>query len=149
MNKKFFLLALFFLAVVTLTSAQDCRTIVLPHVGFNEKMLDVMPDEKINWHCQFSKNSFYVTDKLPTGALVFDIAQLKSVRNNQNLPEDFKVDLLSLSYYEYNFFDFQAQDIKATIYFRTPESEYEYLAVRPIADAHRLADEALLNNGKK
>lgn len=149
MNKKFFLLALFFLGVASIASAQDCRTIVLPHVGYNEKMLDVMPDEKINWHCQFSKNSFYVTDKLPDGALVFDIVQLKSVRNNQNLPQNFQVDLSTLSYYEYNFFDFQAVDIKATVFFRTPESEHEYLAVRPIADAHRLADEAVLNNDKK
>lgn len=148
MNKKFLFLGLFFLGLVSFSSAQDCKTIVLPHVGYNEKMLDVMPVEKINWHCQFSKNSFYVTDKLPTGALVFDISELKSVRTNKNLPSNFSVDLLTLSYYEYNFFDFQATDLKATVYFRTPGSQYEYLAVRPIADAHRLADEAILNNDK-
>lgn len=149
MSKKLFLSTILIVLFGTIASAQDCRSIVLPHVGYNQKILDVMPQEKIDWHCQFSKNSFYFTNNAPEGALVFNISQLKSVRDQQNLSEDFQVDLSTLSYYAYNFFDFQAQDIKATVYFRINNSKYDYLAVRPIAEAHGLADEALRNNDVK
>ena len=108
---------------------RDCRQIVLPHTGYNQTILNNMPEEKIQWYCRYSANSFFVTDTVPVGATIYNISDLVSVQTGNNLDQSFVVDLETLSYYAYNFWDFQVPNGDLTIYFRTPSSERAYLGV--------------------
>lgn len=118
----------------------DCHAIVLPHLGYNEDAYFDMPQEKIDWHCQFSTNSFFVADSLPENARIFNIEQLKSKKDGKNLTAEFVVDLTTMSIYAYNFEDYQIQYPEETIFFRTPASEHHYLGVRSYIEAMRLTN---------
>ena len=123
------LIVMMTVAVTVSAQTRDCRQIVLPHVGYNQAQLDNMPAEKIEWYCRYSANSFFVTDTLPAGAPVYDISALVSVHTGSNLTNEFVVNLETLSYYAYNFWDFQVPNGDQTIFFRTPASRHAYLGV--------------------
>lgn len=116
--------------------AQDCKTIVEPLIIMRDLDTNTYPAEKLDLFCQISANQFYMTNEVPKNAKVFNITQLRNVLTGENIPEDFVVDLNTLSYYRYNFLDFQVQDFEHTIYFQVGrKSDKTYLAVRSVVEA--------------
>lgn len=125
--------------------AQDCKDIVLPHVNYNMVKLSNMSEAKIAWYCTFSKNSFFLTNEVPTGAKVYNICDLTFKRTGEHPKDNFQVDLTKLSYYAYNFDEFQYQNYHSTIYFHTPHSTYKYLGVYSIGDTFKRTDAEVKN----
>ncbi len=117
--------------------AQNCDEIVLPHVNYDRAKLEQMPKEKVQWYCDFSRNSFFVTNEVPAGSVVHDIRDVVNKRNGAHIANGFVVDLSQLSYYAYNFNEFQYQNYEKTIYFHTPGSTYKYLGLYSINETHR------------
>ena len=140
MNKLFLLALLSVFGCVPTLMAQDCDEIVLPHVGYDRAKLELMPKEKIHWYCNYSKNSFFVTNEVPAGSIVRDIRDVVYKRTGKKIGEGFVVDLSKLSYYAYNFQEFQYENYDKTIYFHTPGSTYKYLGLYSINETYRRAD---------
>ena len=120
--------------------AQDCDEIVLPHVGYDRAKLELMPKEKIRWYCNYSKNSFFVTNDVPEGSVVRDIRDVVYKRTGEKIGEGFVVDLTKMSYYAFNFSEFQYENYGKTIYFYTPSSKYKYLGLYSMDETYRRAD---------
>lgn len=110
--------------------AQDCEAIVAPYLQLNNIQRADYPEPKFEWRCNFSHNTFFVADEVPTGATVFSITALTNLITDQHLTASFVVDLDKISYWAYDFINFQAQDYHRTIYFETPQSSHRYLGVR-------------------
>lgn len=142
MMKKI-LYSLIFASAVVLSAnlqAQDCEEIVLPHVGYNRAKLELMPKEKVQWYCTYSKSSFFLTNDIPAGSVVMDIRDVVYKRTGEHLKADFVVDLTTLSYFAYNFEEFQYQNYNKTIYFHTPNSTYKYLGLYTKEDTYKRAE---------
>ncbi|MBQ0016842.1 MAG: hypothetical protein KBT04_07660 [Bacteroidales bacterium] len=111
------------------SEVEACKAIVAPQ--FEDKsVLDIMPIEKLQWHCAFSHNSFYESDTIPADAVEYDIEVVSRYDNGEALPHSFVVDLTTLSYYAYNFHDFRYRHYEQPICFRTPSSSHPYLVMR-------------------
>lgn len=125
--------------------AQDCNAIVLPMFGNDPAVMANTPDDKIAYWCYFSQASFYESDTVPAGVDVYNISQVREAHGTTYLSQDYVVDLTTLSYFAYNFTDFQHQYSKGnvTLCFSTPSSTHPYLVLRSIDDATRMAIEAL------
>lgn len=116
--------------------AQDCNAILAPYIVLNNIDTNSYPIEKLEYFCQLSSAHFYITDRTPKRAKVFEISELKDYLTGQNLPQNVDIDLNNLSYYRYNFYDFQRLDFKNTVYFRIGKrSENRFLAVRSEIEA--------------
>ncbi len=140
MKKILLCLAIPCLCALQNLMAQDCDEIVLPHVGYDRAKLELMPKDKIRWYCTYSKNSFFVTNDVPEGSVVRDIRDVVYKRTGQKIGEGFVVDLGKLSYYAYNFAEFQYENYGKTIYFHTPASTYKYLGLYSMEETYRRAD---------
>ncbi|MBO4752370.1 MAG: hypothetical protein J5526_06440 [Bacteroidales bacterium] len=137
MKKLFSAILLFSAIAFTLNvNAQNCDEIVLPHVNYDRAKLEQMPQDKVQWYCNFSRNSFFVTNDVPAGSVVHDIRDVVYKRTGAKVGEGFVVDLANLSYYAYNFSEFQYQNYEKTIYFHTPGSTYNYLGLYSINETH-------------
>lgn len=134
------LVGIFALSFMNYAVAQDCDEIVLPHVGYNTSKLATMSTEKVQWYCNYSKNSFFLTNEIPVGATVYDISEVKSRRNGEKLASTFVVNLKKLSYYAYNFDEFQYKNYHKVIYFHTPNSTYKYLGLYTITETFKRTD---------
>ncbi len=138
---RFLVLSLFFifLAASPLAAQQrDCHKIVLPAINYDEERIGDLPEEKMREICDFSYYSFFVVDEIPSNAVVYNISDVVSVRDSVAFPSDYVVDLSTLSIYAYNFEDFRFKHENMVVYFRTPASEHQYLALRPYLQALRL-----------
>lgn len=132
------------LAVMTLAigvsglKAQDCRAIVLPMFNGDEARLDSYPVEKLEWHCKYARNAFYVSDTVPAGAVVMSITEVRNRQTGEYMTNETSIDLESLSYYAYTFRDQQYRYPKGnvTICFTTPGSEHPYLVMRSIDETY-------------
>ena len=137
MKKLFSAILLFSAIAFTLNvNAQNCDEIVLPHVNYDRAKLEQMPQDKVQWYCNFSRNSFFVTNDVPAGSVVHDIRDVVYKRTGAKVGEGFVVDLANLSYYAYNFSEFQYQNYEKTIYFHTPGSTYNYHGLYSINETH-------------
>ena len=135
---KRILLTILLLTVFSVSlCAQNCDEIVLPHVNYDRAKLEQMPKDKVQWYCNFSRNSFFVTNDVPAGSVVHDIRDVVYKKTGAKIGEGFVVNLESLSYYAYNFSEFQYQNYEKTIYFHTPGSTYKYLGLYSINETHR------------
>lgn len=137
---KKFLTAILLLPAIAFTlnvNAQNCDEIVLPHVNYDRAKLEQMPKDKLQWYCNFSRNSFFVANDVPAGSIVHDIRDVVYKKTGDKVGEGFVVNLESLSYYAYNFSEFQYQNYEKTIYFHTPGSKYKYLGLYSINETHR------------
>lgn len=135
---KRILLTILLLTVFSVSlCAQNCDEIVLPHVNYDRAKLEQMPKDKVRWYCNFSRNSFFVTNDVPAGSVVHDIRDVVYKKTGAKIGEGFMVNLESLSYYAYNFSEFQYQNYDKTIYFHTPGSTYKYLGLYSINETHR------------
>lgn len=126
--------------------AQDCDEIVLPYVGYDRAKLELMPKAKVQWYCDYSRNSFFLTNDVPEGSIVRDIRDVVYKRTGEKIGEGFVVDLSKLSYFAYNFAEFQYENYDKTIYFHTPGSTYKYLGLYSMNETYRRADVPAKNN---
>lgn len=123
-------------------SAQNCEEIVLPHINYNRDVLEIMPAEKMDWYCRYSQSAFFLTDKVPSDAIVYDLTELVCKRDNAHVAADFMVDLNTFSYYAYNFYDFQIRTQHDQIYFRLNRGDsHKYLGVRTLLQMQQIANE--------
>ncbi|MBQ9417238.1 MAG: hypothetical protein IJU19_01525 [Bacteroidales bacterium] len=129
-------------------SAQNCREILLPYFDYDADELEHYPAEKLDWHCRFARSAFFEADTVPWGMDVYRISDVKEKESGEPLPDDFKVDLSTMSYYAYNFADFQKRYRRndVTICFETPGSAHPYLVLRSVVEMRRLADSKLDSN---
>lgn len=121
--------------------AQDCQAILLPYFGSAERM-QACPAEKQQYHCIWARAAFYESDTLPAGAELHSITEVKHKTTGVALPASYVVDLNTLSYYAYNFYDgFQAMYYRndRTFCFSTPASTHPYLVLRPIDEVNAIA----------
>lgn len=115
--------------------AQDCRTIVLPMCNYNEDEYEMIPEDKLEIHCAYSRNMFYFADEWKEGNPIYNIWDVRENRSGNMLDKNVKINLDSLSYYAYNFIEFHARHNGKEIYFYTPQSEHKYLVMRTTNDA--------------
>lgn len=118
--------------------AQNCDAIMLPYFGGDADRMAEYPAEKLDWRCRYARNAFYVSDTVPMFANVYSIADVKDIVTGENLPENFVVDLTTLSYYGYTFQQLQLQykDTHEELCFRTPGSEHPYLVLRSLYEMY-------------
>ena len=140
MKRIVFLVALMMGAISL--KAQSCETIMLPYFNGDVMAMNDYPDEKFEWRCAFARAAFYVSDEIPAGAEVYQITSVVSKEDGVSLPQDYQVDLTTLSYYAYNFKELQLQYPKGnvTICFSTPASEHPYLVLRSLDEMYAIAE---------
>lgn len=146
MKKMIFAAAL--MMVATGLKAQDCDALVLPWFGNDRVAMEKYKAEapyKFEWRCAFAQAAFYEADSIPEGAEVFKISEVKNKFTGAPLNANYRVDLATLSYYAYTFFDFQLRYPTGdqTLCFATPGSEHPYLVLRSTSDMHALANEMM------
>jgi hypothetical protein len=72
---------------------------------------------------------------------VYDISEVTDLIARRHLDGNFKVNLEEMSYYAYNFLDFQQKNDKRTVYFRLNDNNnYKYLAVRSMIEMYDRTD---------
>lgn len=123
--------------------AQDCESIVLPRFGYDTAAFQNYPEGKILYLCWYSQASFYESDTVPAGVEVFNIGEVREAHGTNYLPQSYVVDLTTLSYYAYNFQEFQQRYRRGnvTLCFATPSSTHPYLVLRSIEESYRLVSE--------
>lgn len=135
MKRLIFVIA-FVLAAMS-AGAQNCDAIVLPMFGNDAQRMAEYPADKLLWFCLESQASFYESDTLPAGAVVYSITEVKELYGaKNNLPANYVVNLETLSFYAYNFeqFYFLYPEGNTTICFSTPSSAHNYLVLRSVND---------------
>lgn len=138
---------LFLTAIVTIlfcsaaaVQAQNCEAIVQPLLEQMGTTKDYYPAEKINHFCIFSHQAFYLTDKVPDAALVYEISDLVTWGTDSHPSADMVIDLNTLSFWAYNFQNFQRVD--RTIYFQLgKKNSHKYLAVRSYNETSILTEQ--------
>lgn len=128
--------------------AQDCTALLLPYFRGNTALMATYPQDKLDWYCCYVRAAFYESDTIPTGADLYSITEVKDNVSGVALSADFVVDLNTLSYYAYNFYDgFQARYRYGdkTFCFSTPASGHPYLVLRSLDEMSALAQEMFDN----
>lgn len=143
MKKIAMLTAMIFMALGA--KAQDCDAIMLPYFGGNvDRMVTYreMAEEKFNIRCAYARAAFYESDTVPEGMQVFSITKVQEKVSGNYLPEDFVVDLNTLSYYAYTFGSFQVRNnsLEESVCFSTPGSRHPYLVLRSLLEMQHAAD---------
>ncbi len=149
MKKMVIIAALFMVAAGV--RAQDCEALMLPYFGNDRVSMEnyqTAAPYKYEWRCAYAKAAFYEADEVPAGADVFQISEVKDKFTGNTLSANYVVDLNTLSYYGYTFYDFQLRYPKGdkTLCFATPGSVHPYLVLRSIEEMHELANEMINNN---
>ena len=125
--------------------AQNCDAIVLPYFGGDTaKMAQyrAIAPEKFEYRCVYATNAFYESDTIPADADVFPISSVQSRFSQEFLSNDYVVDLYTLSYYAYNFVNFQMNYPSTKVLcFTTPSSTHPYLVLRSQQEMLRIANE--------
>ena len=147
--KKTTLLLAMLMAMVGL-KAQDCEALLLPYFNNNRASMEYYQREapqKFEWRCAYARAAFYEADKVPEGADVFQISEVKNKFTGSRLPSNYVVDLNSLSYYAYNFYDFQLRYPTGdkTLCFATPGSTHPYLVLRSLSDMLSVTNQMIDN----
>lgn len=145
--KKIIVIAALFMAAFGVY-AQDCEAIMLPYFKGNvEKMNNYrnLAPEKFEYRCAYSCAAFIESDTIPAGLAVYNISEVRSISTGESLPENFVVDLNTLSYYAYNFGAFQGRNnsVEEMVCFRTPGSAHPYLVLRSVHDMGVIANKVL------
>lgn len=132
--KRFALFGMMLLAVAGM-QAQNCEALLLPYFGSTARMAEY-PADKVDWYCCFVHAAFYESDTVPASADLYSISEVQSLATGEHLSSDLVVDLATLSYYAYNFHDFQLRYPTGdkTLCFATPASAHPYLVLRSIDD---------------
>ena len=110
---------------------RDCASIVRDYFLVSGNDPNIYPPDKAEYRCQFSANSFFLTNDAPDGSFIFQFTELTNLITKEHAQPVSSIDLNTFSYYTYNFLDFQAKDYHRTIYFDLDGNGRHYLAVRP------------------
>ena len=128
--------------------AQDCDAIMLSYFKGNAEQMELYKSrapEKFAYRCAYSRGAFEESDTVPAGATLYNISDVQELATGKNLPQNFVVDLYTLSYYSYNFGYFQSlhKSVEEKVCFSTPGSQHPYLVVRSIYEMGKIAEEEL------
>jgi len=116
--------------------AQDCNAIVRPLIILRNIDTNYYPAEKLAQYCIFSQCAFFITNQVPSDAIVNEITSLSNSVTGERVPQDFVADLNTISYWGYNFFEFRPRGYQQPIYFRMGSgSSVQYLGVRSYDEA--------------
>lgn len=148
--KKLVMIAALMMAVAGV-KAQDCNAIMLPYFGNDRVRMEVYQTEapyKFEWRCACARAAFYESDTVPAGVEVFRISEVKDVFTGTPMQQNVVIDLSTLSYYAYNFKDFQLRYPHAdkAVCFSTPGSAHPYLVLRSLEEMNWLANEMTSSN---
>lgn len=124
--------------------AQNCDILLRPYFLRNNIDPNEYPEGKAEWRCLYAQSAFYLTNDIPENAPVYDISEVFDYLTGKYLDKNFVVDLQGLSYYGYNFIDFQQKNDKKTVYFRLRSGQTKYLALRSIIEMSSLAEQATM-----
>lgn len=143
--KKLVIIAILFITTVGV-KAQDCDALLLPYFRNDVSLMDEYKSialDKFEWRCAYVRSAFYESDTIPAGADVYQISKVKSVFTDEYLSQDYVVDLYTLSYYAYNFNDFQKSYPRGNkvLCFATPSSTHPYLVLNSLEETNRIATE--------
>ena len=132
-----------FVLMAMTAGAQNCESIVLPLFDYDTVRVQDYPIEKLMQRCWYSQASFYESDTIPIGVEVINISEVQENLTGNHLPQNFVVDLTTLSFYAYNFRSFQARYrwSNVTLCFYTPSSTHPYLVLRSIEESMQIASE--------
>ena len=100
--KKIVLLAVtctMFIGWSSTIQAQSCEDILRPFYMLNNIDPNEYPEGKADWRCQFARTAFYMCDKIPEGAPVYNISEVTDLIARRHLDGNFKVNLEEMSYY--------------------------------------------------
>ena len=127
-------------------NAQDCDALLLPYFRNDAAKMEsykAFTPEKFDWRCAYVRSAFYESDTIPAGADVYQISEVKFAFSDEHLGDDFVVDLYTLSYYAYNFNQFQLSYPRGNkvLCFATPGSAHPYLVLNSLEETNRLATE--------
>ena len=143
--KRIVLVATLMMAVSGM-KAQDCDAIMLPFFRGTVAAMNnykYQAPDKFEYRCTYARSAFIESDTIPSNVSVYDISQVQNRHTAEYLPQDFVIDLNTLSYYAYNFQSFQMKYRRGnvTLCFSTPSSTHPYLVLRSIEDSFQLASE--------
>ncbi|MBP5644768.1 MAG: hypothetical protein J6W95_02440 [Bacteroidales bacterium] len=136
--KKIVITAVTVLLLGTAANAQnnrDCNAILRDYFAVSGHNPETYPPDKAEYRCQFSANSFYLTDDAPDGYIIFQFAELTNLLTGAHPAPVTTLDLNTFSYYTYNFDHFQGLDPRRTIYFDLDGNGRHFLAVRRYEEA--------------
>lgn len=125
--------------------AQDCDAIMLSYFKGNVEQMELYKSrapEKFAYRCAFSSAAFMESDTIPAGVTVYNISEVKEMATGKQLSQNFVVDLNTLSYYAYNFSEFQMRHkmTGGVVCFSTPKSAHPYLVIRSIHEMGQIAN---------
>ena len=127
---------IFMVGLLNPAKAQDCEAIVGPYLTIRGLDPQSYPIEKQEYFCQVSRNTFYLVDEVPEGAPVYNIREVTNRLTGKKVSRDFVVDLNTLSFWEYDFMNFQVSHPYVTIYYRLGSNNTaQYLDVRNYGEA--------------
>lgn len=121
-------------------NAQDCSVLVLPYFGNSTDAMSRCPADKLQYFCLMAQTAFYESDTVPSGSEVVNIIEVRESNGTNYLPQDYVVNLNSLSYFAYNFHQFQLQDFDKPICFSTPSSTHAYLILRSYSEMMEIVE---------
>ncbi len=136
--KKIVITAVTVLLLGTAANAQnnrDCNAILRDYFAVSGHNPETYPPDKAEYRCQFSANSFYLTDDAPDGYIIFQFTELTNLLTGAHPAPVTTLDLNTFSYYTYNFDHFQGLDPRRTIYFDLDGNGRHFLAVRRYEEA--------------
>ncbi|MGX8713769.1 MAG: hypothetical protein ACSW8I_08865 [bacterium] len=144
MKRFLFLFVMVMMAMSTV--AQDCDALLLPYFQNDMTRLEkykAMAPEKFDYRCAYVRSAFYESDTIPAGADLYQINSVKHAFSDEYLGNDFVVELYTLSYYAYNFKEFQLSYPTGdkVLCFSTPASTHPYLVLNSLEKTERLAIE--------
>lgn len=99
-------------------TAQNCDSLVQPKFADVPGYYNQLPQQKIQFYCNFAYNAFYWSDTLPQNAVVYNISDVTCKATGTHIAQNANINLDIFSYYAYNFYDFQALHYNDFIYFR-------------------------------
>ncbi|MCF0212540.1 MAG: hypothetical protein HUK17_06580 [Bacteroidales bacterium] len=109
---------------------QDCDEVVRAAYDYGDDVLDIIPADKYNYVCNYSKAAFFFADELPANAVVYNYSELFDKKEQVYVSAT--VDIASLfNFYRFSYIRFQVQhSLDTDIFFRLPEgSEHTFLAL--------------------
>lgn len=140
---------LLFGAMANAQTQRNCEAIMRPwfqSVGMDP---EDYPAEKTEARCLLSWCTFYFADEMPSGSFYFLFNELTNVLDGTHPAANTVVDLSTLSYYLYNFADFQFMYKNQTVYFELQGNQHRYLAMRPYHVAFNMAQEMIADMNKE
>ena len=130
--------------------AQNCTALILPYFGNDQSKLAMCPADKQEYYCTIARAACYESDTIPTGAEVFNIEEVTANSGSEPLTRNMVVDLNTLSYYGYNFVNYQLRyrNSNLTVCFATPSSTHPYLVLRSYGEMMDMANEQWFSNAR-